>query len=236
MKKRIRFFMTALIAAGCFFMLLLLCFGWFFFSGPFRDLSITRIRLRYGNRPAGEIVFYGASNFTLWRTLEKDMAPHVVQNHGFGGSTDADLLRYAEKALYAFEPGCVVFQSGSNDFVTGMALEEIYAAKDKMFSTFRERLPGTTFVVLSMLPLPGRSIYWQDSEKVNAFLAEYCAAHDRMIFVDATAAMMTSGGNFNPDLYIGDGVHLNARGRKIWGPLIIAALDSANHFLNRITR
>jgi lysophospholipase L1-like esterase len=225
MKKRIRIFMTALIAAGCVFMLLLLCLGWFFFGGPFRDLSITRIRLRYGNRPAGETVFYGASNFTLWRTLEKDMAPHIVQNHGFGGSTDRDLMEYAEKALYAFEPGCVVFQSGSNDFVMGMTLDDLFAAKDKMFSMFRERLPGATFVVLSMLPLPGRSMYWDDSERINAFLAEYCVAHDGMIFVDATAAMMTGDGNFNPDLYIKDGVHLNAEGRKLWGPLIKGALD-----------
>ena len=226
MKKRMKIVLSVLIAIGGLCMILLPCLGWFFFGGPFRDLSISRIRRQYRNRPPGEIIFYGASNFTFWRTLEKDMAPYVVQNHGFGGSTDNDLMKYAEKALYNFEPAVVVFQSGSNDFVIGMSPDEIMANKDKMFSMFRKRLPNATFIVLSMLPLPGRSMYWPDSEKVNAFLAGYCAAHTRMIFVDATAAMMTAGGDFRPELYTGDGIHLNADGRKVWGPLIKAGLGS----------
>ena len=226
MKKRMKIVLSVLIAIGGLCMILLPCLGWFFFGGPFRDLSISRIRRQYRNRPPGEIIFYGASNFTFWRTLEKDMAPYVVQNHGFGGSTDNDLMKYAEKALYNFEPAVVVFQSGSNDFVIGMSPDEIMANKDKMFSLFRKRLPNATFIVLSMLPLPGRSMYWPDSEKVNAFLAGYCAAHTRMIFVDATAAMMTAGGDFRPELYTGDGIHLNADGRKVWGPLIKAGLGS----------
>lgn len=226
MKKRMKIVLSVLIAIGGLCMILLPCLGWFFFGGPFRDLSISRIRRQYRNRPPGEIIFYGASNFTFWRTLEKDMAPYVVQNHGFGGSTDNDLMKYAEKALYNFEPEVVVFQSGSNDFVIGMSPDEIMANKDKMFSMFRKRLPNATFIVLSMLPLPGRSMYWPDSEKVNAFLAGYCAAHTRMIFVDATAAMMTAGGDFRPELYTGDGIHLNADGRKVWGPLIKAGLGS----------
>ncbi|MDR2476341.1 MAG: GDSL-type esterase/lipase family protein [Treponema sp.] len=225
MKKRMKIFLTVLISIACFFMILLPCLGWFFFGGPFRDLSITRIRRQYRNRPPGEIIFYGASNFTFWRTLEKDMAPYAVQNHGFGGSTDNDLMKYAEKALYDFEPKVVVFQSGSNDFVIGMSPDEIMANKDKMFSLFRERLPNATFIVLSMLPLPGRSIYWPDSKQVNAFLAEYCAAHTMMIFVDASEAMMTAGGDFRPELYTGDGIHLNPYGRNVWGPLIKTVFD-----------
>lgn len=63
----------------------------------------------------GEIVFYGASNFRLWKTMAADMAPFVVQNHGFGGSTDRDLLERAPRLLFPYRPSIVVFQTGSND-------------------------------------------------------------------------------------------------------------------------
>lgn len=48
----------------------------------------------------GEIVFYGASNFARWTEMETDLAPYPVQNHGFGGSADKDLMFYADRLLY----------------------------------------------------------------------------------------------------------------------------------------
>ena len=47
-------------------------------------LQVQQTIEKYKDRPKGEIVFYGASNFTLWRTMDEDMLPYVVQNHGFG--------------------------------------------------------------------------------------------------------------------------------------------------------
>ncbi len=43
------------------------------YYGPFKGLAISRIVRRYRHRPKGEIVFYGASNFTLWRDMEEDL-------------------------------------------------------------------------------------------------------------------------------------------------------------------
>jgi lysophospholipase L1-like esterase len=202
-----------------------LLFLGFFFAGPFRDLAILRITAKYRGRPAGEILFYGASNFALWTTLEADMKPYAVQNHGFGGSTDQDLMDYAGKLLYPYEPGIVFFQTGSNDLVTGLRLDQITANKDRMYGMFRRALPRTVFVVMSSLPLPGRREYWADSERTNRYLRDYCAAHDNMVFVDATPLMMTGDGGFRPELYRSDGIHLNREGQKIWGALILEVLE-----------
>lgn len=40
-----------------------------------------------------------------------------IQNHGFGGSDDQDLMDCAPDLLYPYNPGIVVFQTGSNDYV-----------------------------------------------------------------------------------------------------------------------
>ena len=139
----------------------LLLGGAYLYAGPFRNLNIARIERAYRNRTQGVIV-YGASNFALWSSLEYDMYPWPVQNHEFGGSTDNDLMRHAHRLLYPFEPAIIVFQSGSNDFLT-MTADEVILNKDRMFTMFREHLPDTTFVVLSMLPLPGREDLAEDS-------------------------------------------------------------------------
>lgn len=201
--------------------------GWYAYFGPFKGLSITRIRQAYKDRPQGEIIFYGASNFTMWPTLDEDMLPLAVQNHGFGGSTDDDMMAQADKLLYPYAPSVVVFQSGSNDFVLGMTVAEVCANKDGMYTTFRAELPDATFVVLSMLPLPGRTEYWEQSAQVNAYLKEYCETHDNMYFVDATDAMMTADGGFRPEYYKNDGIHLNAEGQAVWCALIKPVLQQA---------
>lgn len=61
----------------------------------------------------GEVIFYGPSNITLWFSLEKDMEPYKAQNHGMGGCIDDDLMHYAPRLLYPYEPKVVFFQTGS---------------------------------------------------------------------------------------------------------------------------
>jgi len=200
-------------------------FGWEHYIGPFKKLSFTRLARHIRGNPEGLIVFYGASNFTLWKTLEQDLMPYRTANHGFGGSTDTDLMAQAERFLYPAKPRAVVFQSGSNDFaMQGLSLEQVLANKDRMFTMFREKLPGVPFVVMSMLPLPRRTQWWETSEKVNAFLKEYCDTHEGMVFADATQVMMTPDGGFRPEYYA-DGLHLNEKGTAAWIPIIKEALS-----------
>ncbi len=72
-----------------------------YFYGPLKDLAIKKITRTYdADARRGEIVFYGASNFARWTEMETDLAPYPVQNHGFGGSADKDLMFYADRLLY----------------------------------------------------------------------------------------------------------------------------------------
>lgn len=189
------------------------------------QLQVNGIIEKYKDRPKGEIVFYGASNFTLWRTMEEDMMPYIVQNHGFGGSTDYDLMAYANDLLYPYEPSIVFFQTGSNDIAEGLTVEEIIANKDKMYSMFREKLPDTTFIVMSGLPLPGRSEYWDGINTVNQELKTYCETHENMIYADATDIMLDSRGNFRPELFKEDGIHLNVDGHELWTEIMKKVLE-----------
>lgn len=195
--------------------------GW----GPFTYLQFDNqekaIQEKYNaEERQGEIVFYGASNFRLWTEMENDLAEYKVQNHGFGGSTDKDLVGRAETLLYPYNPAVVFFQTGSNDYVglSGSDEEKVEACmeyKEYMFTIFHERLPQAKFVVMGGLLLPGRNQYSGLTKMINDSLEKLCAKYDYMMFVNAEE-MTFDGETYAEELFISDGIHLNREGQLLW--------------------
>ena len=195
--------------------------GW----GPFTFLQFNEqekaILEKYpADERQGEIIFYGASNFRLWTEMENDLGDFKVQNHGFGGSTDKDLVQRSDSLLYPYNPKIVVFQTGSNDYVglPGSDDEKVEACmtyKQEMFAKFHERLPEAKFVIMSGLLLPGRSQYTELTQRINAELEGLCEKTDYLYFVDASA-MTFNGETYSEELFIEDGIHLNHTGQLRW--------------------
>ena len=78
--------------------------------------EVSEIEARYeGEYPQGDIVFYGSSSIRMWETMDKDLAPLEVLNHGFGGSSLNDAIYYADRLVFPFNPKAVVIYSGTND-------------------------------------------------------------------------------------------------------------------------
>ena len=182
----------------------------------------------------GCVVFYGPSNIAQWYSLERDMLPYAAYNHGIGGCIDEDMIRYAPRLLYPYEPCAVFFQTGSNDIASGIPLDEILSNKRRMYALFLENMPRTQLVVCSGLPLPGRTRYWDATVKTNELLRDMCEKTDRLHFLDATDAMLslsgpeelkTSDGRyFTPGYFRMDRIHLNKRGHDVWTALMKAKL------------
>ena len=226
MKKPLKIVMiaaaTLVVASLAGLMITGLKIGW----GPFSflhtwDADVEKIRQTY---PAEEnqngIIFYGASNFRMWTEMENDLPEYRVQNHGFGGCTDQDLMHYADKLLYPYHPAIVFFQTGSNDYVSlkGTDAEKVAACMDdkkQMFAEIHDQLPDAKLVVMSGLLLPGRSEYRELTEEINKALAALCEETDYLWFVDASA-MTWDGQRYAEELFIKDGIHLNHEGQLLW--------------------
>lgn len=201
--------------------------GWQTNWGPFKFLykgyegEVGAIEKRYAAAERQhEIVFYGASNFRLWKEMENDLSGYKVQNHGFGGSTDKMLVEYADRILIPYQPDIVFFQTGSNDYVglSGTDEEKVAACmeyKRQMFARFHEQLPEARFVVMSGLLLPGRSEYTGLTQMINRELEQLCAQTDYLWFVDASD-MTWDGETYRTDLFEKDGIHLNHTGQLLW--------------------
>lgn len=225
-KKKIIVISSSIVGGLMIAVLLGLIFtGYFVGWGPFTYLQFDKqekaIVSQYDARTRqNEIVFYGASNFRLWTEMENDLIEYKVQNHGFGGSTDKDLVARADKLLYPYKPQIVFFQTGSNDYVSlkGTDDEKVTKCieyKKQMFSTFHEKLPNAYFVVMSGLLLPGRSQYTELTKKVNTELKAYCESVDYMYFVDAEK-MTFDGNEYREELFVSDKIHLNHDGQFLW--------------------
>lgn len=225
MGKAIKISMALLGGALVLILIGLILTGLYVGWGPFTFLQFDKqekaIMEKYpADQRQGEIVFYGASNFRLWTQMENDLADFKVQNHGFGGSTDKDLVQRADKLLYPYNPRVVVFQTGSNDYVglPGTDDEKVAACmvnKREMFTQFHARLPEAKFVVMSGLLLPGRSQYTELTQRINEELEQLCDETDYLYFVDASA-MTFNGETYAEELFIEDGIHLNHEGQLRW--------------------
>ena len=168
-----------------------------------------------------EILFYGASNFRLWKEMENDLKPYRVLNHGFGGCTDKDLLKYADRILYPYEPKIVFFQTGSNDYVKLPGTDEekanaCMAFKKSMFEKFHETLPDAKFVVMSGLLLPGRSEYTQLTMQINKRLKKLCEENNEYMYFADAQKMTFDGRSYREDLFVSDRIHLNHEGQLKW--------------------
>lgn len=195
--------------------------GW----GPFSFLhswqaDVDDIKETYSKERKGEIIFYGASNFALWETIEEDMIAYKVQNHAFGGSKDIDLVEYADQILYPYQPHIVVFQTGSNDYTTMSGTDEekvkkCIKYKKEMFLEFHKKLPNTKFIIMSGLLLPGRSEYVEMTLMINNELKAYADTEEYIYFVDANT-LTYDGIKLNKTLFRKDMIHLNHEGQLLW--------------------
>lgn len=241
MNNKLICFIAVLISA---ILLGLAITGWKIAWGPFSGLYDwdSEVSAIVEKSPIEEnqngIVFYGASNFRLWKEMENDLSEYRVSNHAFGGSTDKLLVEYANQLLYPYHPKIVFFQTGSNDYVSLSGSEEdkinlCMEYKQQMFETFHAALPDAKFVVMSGLLLPGRSQYTSLTQKINDKLEQLCAEKDYLYFVDSED-MTFNGTEYRNDLFIEDGIHLNHDGQLLWRDLYIKPeLDKVihdNHF------
>ncbi len=198
-------------------------YGYWFDNTASYATSATDIENRDGgvyNLPKDKVIFYGASNFTRWTTLEKDMAPELdALNHGIGGATDADLLKHLDRLVLRYEPKAVVIQCSNND-VHKYTDAQCKQTKEELYSRIREALPNTVIIFVSHMPLPSRTQYWQTTTRLqdlNVWVKEFCDAREKCEYLDVyddileIANVYLSG---NTSAYFDDTSHFNAAGQK----------------------
>jgi len=178
-----------------------------------------------GNFPQDKIIMYGSSSFRFWETMESDMAPLQVLNHGFGGATLDDALNYADRLVVAFRPSAVVIYCGTND-LGGMAdgsiknARQAYESSVALINYISYSLPGVKIFYVASSPQPLRWSVWEEEKKCNNLMKEYCSNYEHLYYIDTESVLLDSEGDFYKDYYLDDGLHFNEKGYEAWGSVI----------------
>jgi lysophospholipase L1-like esterase len=167
------------------------------------------------------ILFTGSSSIRVWTSLKTDFPKHNVLNRGFGGSEMADLVTFVDKLIVSYHPKQIFIYEGDNDIGAGKSPDQILAQAHQLLMLIREKLPKKT-EVLFISPKPSL-LRWHLKDKYveyNRKLLTWTKQFKNVRYIDVWTPMLDAEGNVMKDLFVEDGLHMNAKGYEIWAKVI----------------
>ena len=175
------------------------------------------------NPPApGQILFVGSSSFTKWTDVATYFPTHRIINRGFGGSSLPDVIRYQDQIIYPYRPAQIVIYCGENDIAGDPKISayEVYQRFLTLYASIRQHMPNTPISYISAKPSPSRWGMRHKFMALNNWVRELSLNDKSLTFIDVWEAMLDKDRRPKPDIYIEDNLHMNAKGYKIWAPII----------------
>jgi hypothetical protein len=176
--------------------------------------------------PSGGIVFTGSSSIRFWDTLTEDMAPLPVIRRGFGGAHMSHVIHNARRVVTPYAPRAVVVFVGGNDLASGKSVETVAGDFETFVTLVRSEIPEADIWLLSMKPSKLRWNQWEAMTHVNRALEELAAADSGIRYVETGGSLLGPDGKPG-DVYIFDGLHLNAEGYRRWTQVLRPQLIEA---------
>lgn len=170
--------------------------------------------------PAEPVVFTGSSSIRMWTSLRPDFPQRNVINRGFGGSHLEDLVFFFPKIVVPYKPKKIVVYSGENDIEVGQDAGNVLADFKALVELRDRHLPGVPLIYISMKPSVLRWAKWPEMKLGNEMIKAEASKHKRVTFVDISDAMLGPDGKPKPDIFLNDGLHMNAKGYAIWREIL----------------
>jgi lysophospholipase L1-like esterase len=169
---------------------------------------------------AGSVVFVGSSSIRMWGTLASDFPGLPVLNRGFGGSKLSDVVRFADRIVVPYKPRVVVLYAGDNDLAAGKTPAEVFAEFQSFVAIIHRELPNTRVAFVAIKPSIARVNIIDKMRATNQLIRDYIRADNKLVYVDIFTPMLDASGQPRAELFLEDGLHMNAKGYAIWRDLI----------------
>ena len=167
-----------------------------------------------------EVLFTGSSSIRFWNSLEEDMRPLKVLNRGFGGAHIVHVNYHFEDVVSRYNPQAIVFFCGTND-ITALKTAKETVEDFKIFQNkVQTNLPNVPIFVIGIKPTPAREYIEEEELEYNKLIADLAAEDELLSFIDIWDAMLSEEGERIPELFVEDGLHINAKGYEIWTKLV----------------
>lgn len=184
------------------------------------ETTINTIDKLHFDKSIDRIVFTGSSSIRMWVDLQSYYPNHQIINTGFGGSQMSDLHFYLEETVIKFKPSKVFIYEGDNDISNGVSIKKIISQTKKVINHIQKSLPGCEIILISPKPSIAR---WNLNSKyisLNKRLSKITRKYNNTFFINVWSVMLNSNGELKDNLFIEDGLHMNAKGYGLWNILI----------------
>lgn len=164
-------------------------------------------------------VFAGSSSIRFWEELPEIFSEAQVVNSGFGGSMASDLLVYLDELVLDYKPDKVFLYEGDNDIFNNKSPAKIVRQTRRIFRRIQKNNGPTPVVVIGAKPSLERWHLRKKYKKLNTKLKALCDS-DPLTFYAHIWDSMLEGGNVKADIFLEDGLHLNAEGYDLWESIL----------------
>ena len=163
------------------------------------------------------ILFTGSSSIRMWNSLQSDFPKYNIVNRGFGGSQTSDLLYFFDKLILPYNPKKIFIYEGDNDLSVGKSPDQILSTMDSVITMIRQKV-STTVPIYLISPKPSIS-RWHLKDKYiefNSRMSEMASTKKKVYFIDVWTPALDEDGTVIKDIFLEDGLHMNAKGYAIW--------------------
>ena len=206
-------------------LLFILCAGSFLYASaqPFKEDIINFKKQDSVNfPPKNSILFAGSSSFTNWTDIQNYFPSYPIINRGFGGSSLADVIRYADDVIFRYQPKQIVIYCGENDLAASDTVYPAMVAQRFMnlFTLIRTHYKKVPVVYISLKPSIARQHLMPRFDVANTMIKNFLKKQRKTKFIDVYHAMLKKDGTPMDDIFLEDKLHMNAKGYAIWQKLI----------------
>lgn len=186
-------------------------------SLPFQD-EVDALQKKYDTiYPSAQktIVFTGSSSIRMWQDVNEQFPEHQIVNTGFGGSQATDLSYYIYDLILRFNPKKVFIYEGDNDIFAKKRPNTIRRTIRQIIDGIQRNDSTTQIVLIAAKPSIARWNLSRKYKRLNRKLERLADNNPSVAYADVWNPML-DGNTVKQDIFIDDGLHMNAKGYQIW--------------------
>jgi lysophospholipase L1-like esterase len=161
------------------------------------------------------IVFTGSSSIRFWKDVQELFPEQHILNSGFGGSQTSDLLYHLESLVLRYKPKKVFIYEGDNDIFAKKKPKEVIQTTQAIIQLIKKENPNTSIILISAKPSIARWNLRGKYKRLNKKLEKLALTDINLSYVNVWDIMLT-GRKIRTDIFVEDGLHMNAAGYDLW--------------------
>lgn len=175
---------------------------------------------------SGVNLFVGSSSIRRWPDMQRYFPEHKILNRGFGGSHFSDLIYYADRLIFAYDPAAIFIYEGDNDIGAGEDPKAILKEAIQVREMIAEKMPQVPVIFISPKPSVSREHLNDTYIFFNKKLKKYAERTKKTKFVDVWNVAMDDDGRVYRHIFVADSLHMNAAGYQLWKQQIEPYLEN----------